>query len=73
MGYLLRVTVVFENFVIPREFLDLKGGYFYLMVTDRDRPFSMLNPNFLSMMERMIFIQSKINKIIVNPCAICKF
>ena len=70
MGYLLRVTVVFENFVIPREFLDLKGGYFYLMVTDRDRPFSMLNPNFLRKFKRIKLIQSKIYKIFANPCNI---
>ena len=70
MGYFLRVTVVFENFVIPREFLDLKGGYFYLMVTDRDRPFSMLNPNFLRKFKRIKLIQSKIYKIFANPCNI---
>ena len=70
MGYLLRVTVVFENFVIPRKYIDLKGGYFYLMVTDRDRPFSMLNPNFLRKFKRIKLIQSKIYKIFANPCNI---
>ena len=70
MGYLLKVINVFENFVIPRKYIDLKGGYFYLMVTDRDRPFSMLNPNFLRKFKRIKLIQSKIYKIFANPCNI---